>query len=128
MKSSNAYLVLGVMLAYSALIGAHFADPLASPEFIWNSPPAGGVRGEPGPDNPNCIQPCQYDTYIDKKSTTQDASCPVKEPHRMEWYHCDRYECTNGHYYVKIHDSWGSCQAQSEGAGCPSNSCNPPPG
>jgi hypothetical protein len=76
------------------------------------------------PLGPEVCAFCDYNLRIDKDSTVQDANCPQNSPRRKETFHCDRYQCSNGYYYVRIHDGWDwFCTSDIDTSDCPSSSC-----
>ena len=86
---------------------------------------SGNDPGPPQPRIPYCMN-CSYDTYINRTGDFIDASCPQNAPYRYETFHCDRYQCSNGHYYQHVQDGTGGCQADHYGDACPLDSCIKP--
>ena len=67
---------------------------------------------------------CEYDTAIPKEQTVQDANCQQNTPRRKETFRCERYQCSNGFCYQRIHEGWDwFCTNLTFGTDCPSSSC-----
>lgn len=89
----------------------------------------------PGPAIPACIvgpNGCvlTHSIYREGISFWKDCDPMMGMDYINFFYYCDRYQCTNGHYYVistyyPTSCSWGPLT--NVPPTCPNNSCVPPP-
>lgn len=92
------------------------------------------VRADDGGDDPipHC-QDCVISTWITKeKATDNTSSCSIQvssNPWEDFTGKCQRYECSNGHYYTFTGWVWNHCEdhkIEPTSPLCPNDSCVPP--
>lgn len=92
-----------------------------------------GQSNHPGDPMPHCLD-CTISSSIPKeRAIINDGACSLNSQTyiwNIEDGNCQRFECSNGHYYTFGTWTWVGCNNQKIDAPsplCPANSCAPTP-